>query len=72
MSIQRLNTVDIRNAISHIREKQDNLLRLCEVHENQNSRQSEIALVMAASDCEIEMSNFAQSLREKLTAGIVS
>jgi Zn-dependent oligopeptidase len=71
MAVQHLNTLDIRNAISHIREKQDKLLAACDTHERSNSFHSEIALVMAASDCEIEMTNFANDLRDKMTAGVV-
>lgn len=72
MSIQRLNTTDIRNAISHIREKQETLLLACDNHEKHSTMQSEITLVMAASDCEIEMNNFARDLRDKMTSGVLT
>jgi Zn-dependent oligopeptidase len=72
MTIQHLNTLDIRNAISHIREKQDRLLEACDTHEKIHTINSEIVLVMAASDCEIEMTNFATDLRDKMTAGVLS
>jgi hypothetical protein len=71
-TIQRLNTYDIRNALSHIREKEAAVLQRCLEHEIKSSMNSEIALIMAASDCEIEMSNFCAMLREKMTSGVVS
>jgi hypothetical protein len=72
MTVQHLNTLDIRNAISSIRQKQDKLLEACDTHERLHTFGSEITMVMAASDCEIEMSNFARDLRDKMTAGSVS
>ena len=72
MTVQHLSTLDIRNAISSIRQKQDKLLAACDTHERLHTFNSEIVLVMAASDCEIEMTNFANDLRDKMTAGSLS
>lgn len=62
----------MRNAISDIKVKLNELLDACEAHEKANSMNSEIALVMRASDVEITLSNFAEDLRKKMMAGVLT
>lgn len=62
---KRVDTVDIRNALSDIKTDLENCQELVAKAERTVSIDDEVQMVLALSGLEIKMSNFAKVMRER-------
>ena len=69
MTIEHFRPVDIRNALSHIRQQEDDVLTATDTHERQGTTASEVTLVLALSELEILYSNFATYIKQTTSFG---
>lgn len=62
---RRVDTVDIRNALSDIKKDLENCQELVAKSERSISIDDEIQMVLALSGLEVKMTNFAKDMRER-------